>query len=103
MTPSYPLIRLYERQFSNPADKDEFIHAIEWIKGRISSVQMEYQIHQSETDPLRLYEIWFYPDEQTMEWVQQAMEGALAVPRKFDLKTSADTLTFIKGFAVEDN
>ncbi len=97
-----PLIRLYERQFSNLADKDEFILAIDWIKDRISSVNMEYQVHQSENDPLLIYEIWFYPDEQSMEWVQQAMESAAAVPRKFDLKTTSDTLKLITGFSVQE-
>lgn len=99
---AFPLIRLYQRQFSNHSDKEEFIAAIDWIKDRISSVNMEYQVHQSQTDPLLLFEIWYYPDEETMEWVQQAMEGATALPRKFELHTTSDTLKRITGFSVQE-
>jgi len=99
---NYPLIRHYEREFTSIADTDEFIAAIDWIKDRIMAVNMRYQLFVSEQNPLKIYEIWSYPDEMTMQWVQQAMEGATAIPKKFSVTTRADTLHLKAGFEVEE-
>lgn len=89
---SHPLVRLYRRDFENKDDLEEFMSAVNWIQDRISAVSMKYQAFRIEEAPLSMYEVWHYPDEQTMAWVQQAMEGAVAIPRKFKLKTMSETL-----------
>jgi hypothetical protein len=40
---------------------------------------------------LVVFEVWEYPDEDAMEWVQASMEGATAIPRKFKMQTEIHT------------
>ena len=87
------LARIYQRQFKSQADAEAFIEAAALIEDRISAVDMKYRLYQSDDDPLMITEIWEYPDEDAMEWVQSSMEGASAVPRRFNPETTSFTAT----------
>lgn len=83
--------RLYCRVFQSAADAEEFIAIAGLVRERVSPARMRYQLIQSMEDPCTIFEIWSYPDEETMRWVQAAMEGATAVPRKFGPQTKVWT------------
>lgn len=87
------LARIYQRQFKSQADAQAFIEAAALIEDRISAVDMKYRLYQSDEDPLLVYELWEYPDEDAMEWVKSSMEGASAIPRRFSPETTSVTLT----------
>ena len=87
MTPE--IVRIYQREFKSQTDAEAFIAQTAVLKDRISAVSMSYRLYQSEDNPLLIFEIWEYPDEDAMEWVQASMEGASAVPRRFSPETSA--------------
>ena len=81
------IARIYKRNFTKTADVNEFLQAVSWIKDRLSAVDVKYRLYQCDDDPLTIFEIWEYPDEDAMEWVQQSMEGASAIPRRFEMTT----------------
>ena len=87
------IARIYHRQFKSATDAAAFIEAAELIEDRISAVDMRYRLYQSDEDPLIVFEIWEYPDEDAMEWVQSSMEGATAVPRRFNPDTVLTTVS----------
>ena len=89
MKPS--IARIYQRQFKTPTDAAAFIESAALIEDRISAVDMRYRLYQSDEDPLVVFEIWEYPDEDAMEWVQASMEGATIVPRRFNPETILTT------------
>ena len=74
------LARIYVRQFKNADDAAAFITASHVISERISAVDVKYRLYQIQDDPTILYEIWEYPDDDSMKWVQSSMEGA--TPKK---------------------
>ena len=49
-----------------------------------------------------LYEIWEYPDDDSMKWVQSSMEGATVVPRTLNPTTNAYTATVANAFDCEE-
>ena len=87
------IVRIYQRQFKTSIDASNFIKSAELISDRISAVDMKYRLYQSDEDPLCIFEIWEYPDEDAMEWVQASMEGASAIPRRFSPETFSTTAT----------
>ena len=89
MKPS--IARIYQRVFKTPTDAAAFIESAALIEDRISAVDMRYRLYQSDEDPLMVFEIWEYPDEDAMEWVQSSMEGASIVPRRFNPETISTT------------
>ena len=91
MKPS--IARIYQRHFKTPTDAAAFIESAALIEDRISAVDMRYRLYQSDQDPLVIFEIWEYPDEDAMEWVQASMEGAIAIPRRFSPETTSTTAT----------
>ena len=72
----FNISRIYRREFSNPADVETFINSVQVIEKRISSATLRLRLHQCSENPLVIFEIWEYPDEDTMEWVRQSLEGA---------------------------
>ncbi len=96
---NHHIARLYRRIFSYEEDIREFRKAVGWIKDRITAATMTYHLYQNADEPLILYELWTYPDEETMQWVQSSMENAAVIPRKFTLETVSETLTLIDGFS----
>ena len=85
------IVRIYQREFKSATDATAFIEAAELIEERITAVDMRYRLYQSDDNPLHIFEIWEYPDEDAMEWVQASMEGAVAVPRRFSPETKLTT------------
>ena len=85
------IVRIYQRQFKSTSDAQAFIESAALIEDRIAAVDMRYRLYQSDDDPLLIFEIWEYPDEDAMEWVQASMEGASAVPRRFSPETTSTT------------
>ena len=81
------IARIYQREFKSASDAAAFIEQASLIEDRIAAADMSYRLYQSDDDPLLVFEIWEYPDEDTMEWVQASMEGASVVPRKFSPTT----------------
>ena len=77
----FNISRIYRREFSNPADVETFINSVQVIEKRISSATLRLRLHQCSENPLVIFEIWEYPDEDTMEWVRQSLEGLLQVLR----------------------
>ena len=87
------IARIYQRQFKTIIDAQNFIKSAGLIEDRVSAVDMRYRLYQSDEDPLSIFEIWEYPDEDAMEWVQASMEGATAIPRRFSPETTTTTAT----------
>ncbi|MGC6519944.1 MAG: hypothetical protein ACON37_07965 [Candidatus Puniceispirillaceae bacterium] len=79
MTPS--IARIYKRVFSSEADANAFLEAVPVIESRLTAVDVKYRLYHCDNDPLVMFEIWEYPDEDAMEWVQSSMEGRPAVAR----------------------
>ena len=85
------IARIYQRQFKTALDAQNFIESAQLIDDRVTAVDMRYRLYQSDEDPLQIFEIWEYPDEDAMEWVQTSMEGAVAIPRRFSPETQSFT------------
>lgn len=85
------ITRIYQRSFKTATDAKNFIEAAKLIDERVSAVDMHYRLYQSDDDPTIIFEIWEYPDEDAMEWVQASMEGAVAIPRRFSPETQSFT------------
>jgi len=96
------IARIYKRTFENETDISEFLEAVSWIPDRLSAVDVKYRLYQCDDDPKVIFEIWEYPDEDAMEWVQQSMEGASAVPRKFQMKTEIWSTTVRAALDMEE-
>lgn len=96
------IARIYKRQFSSTSDVAAFINSVAIIEDRLSAVDAKYRLYHCENDPLIVFEIWEYPDEEAMEWVQSAMEGAVAIPRRFTIDTEAFTATVKASIDIED-
>ncbi|MGC6454664.1 MAG: hypothetical protein ACON31_12240 [Candidatus Puniceispirillaceae bacterium] len=100
MTPS--IARIYKRVFSSEADANAFLEAVPVIESRLTAVDVKYRLYHCDNDPLVMFEIWEYPDEDAMEWVQSSMEGAAAVPRRFSVETAVLTTTVKAAIDIED-
>ena len=85
------IARIYQREFKSQTDVANFIESAQLIEERVTAVDMRYRLYQSDDNPLVIYEMWEYPDEEAMEWVQASMEGASAIPRRFSPETIATT------------
>jgi len=87
----HKLARIYQRKFKTVADADSFIEATKIVTERISAVDATYRVYHCTDDPTTLFEIWEYPDEDAMQWVQSSMEGATTVPRALNPETTVYT------------
>lgn len=96
------IARIYKRAFTSETDVAAFMQAVEVIESRLTAVDVKYRLYHCDDDPLVLFEIWEYPDEDAMEWVQSSMEGATAVPRRFDMKTEVYTTTVKAAIDLEE-
>ena len=96
------IARIYKRTFENETDISEFLEAVSWIPDRLSAVDVKYRLYQCDEDPKVIFEIWEYPNEDAMEWVQQSMEGASAVPRKFQMNTEIWSTTVRAALDMEE-
>lgn len=96
------IARIYRRIFKTIDDATAFIDATKVIEERVSAVDVRYRIYQTQDNPLLLFEIWEYPDTDSMEWVQASMEGASAVPRAFDPETVSYTTNVAVAYDFEE-
>ena len=96
------LARIYVRQFKNADDAAAFIAASHVISERISAVDVKYRLYQIQDDPTMLYEIWEYPDEDSMQWVQSSMEGATTIPRALNPDTQIFTTQIYTQFESDE-
>lgn len=96
------LARIYKRKFNSTVDVNEFIKATELIKDRLIAVDVKYRLYQCTEDPFVIFELWEYPDTEAMEWVQSSMEGASAIPQKFDMETESYTLAVTNAIDLEE-
>lgn len=96
------IARIYKRSFRSSSDVSEFINAVAIIEDRVSAVDVKYRLYHCENDPLVVFEIWEYPDEDAMEWVQSSMEGATAIPKRFITETEAFTATVKAAIDIEE-
>lgn len=72
----YNFTRIYRREFTEPSDVETFVNSLPIIRQRIAGAKLRLRLHRCVENPLVIFEIWEYPDEDTMEWVQQSLEGA---------------------------
>lgn len=96
------LARIYLRQFKSADDAASFISASHIVSERVSAVEVKYRLYQLEDDPAILYEIWEYPDDDSMRWVQSSMEGATVIPRTLAPKTKVHTAIVANAFDCEE-
>ena len=96
------IARIYKRSFTSSSDVAAFISAVALIEDRLSAVDVKYRLYHCDEDPLVLFEIWEYPDEDAMEWVQSSMEGATAIPRRFSVETESFTATVKAAIDIEE-
>ena len=100
MKPS--IARIYKRTFASETDVANFLEAVAIIESRLTAVDVKYRLYHCDDDPLVLFEVWEYPDEDAMEWVQSSMEGATAVPRRFQIETEVFTTTVKAAIDLEE-
>lgn len=91
MTPA--IARIYKRTFTSATDVAAFLESVAIIETRLTAIDVKYRVYHCDDNPLILFEIWEYPNEDAMEWVQSSMEGAAVVPRRFKLETEIFTTT----------
>ena len=96
------IARIYQRTFKTHDDAQAFIDATKIVEERVSAVDARYRVYQLREAPLILYEIWEYPDQDAMEWVQTSMEGAGAVPRAFNPDTVSYTADIAGAYDFEE-
>ena len=96
------LARIYKRVFTQQADVTAFLSAVSLIEDRLTAVDVKYRLYHCDEDPLVLFEVWEYPDEDAMAWVQSSMEGASAVPRRFKMSTEIYTATVKASLDLEE-
>lgn len=96
------IARIYKRTFAVAADVAAFLEAVAVIESRLTAVDVKYRLYHCDDNPLVLFEIWEYPDEDAMEWVQSSMEGATVVPRRFQIETEIFTTTVKAAIDIEE-
>ena len=96
-------MRLYHRQFTSSQDVAGFIASVEQIRVRLAAVDVRFRLYQSDQDPLRLTEIWTYPDEAAMNWARQTINAASPLLAQFDITTTSDQLTLLDGFDIDED
>ena len=96
------IMRLYERQFESDQDKQAFIDSVGRLKVRLSTVDVDFRLYQSESHDLHLTEIWFYPDKDTMQWVRGIIDRSSALLTQFNVRTRSDTFTLCASFAISE-
>jgi len=100
MKPS--IARIYKRTFETEADARAFLESVPVIESRLTAVDAKYRLYHCDDNPLVLFEIWEYPNRDAMEWVQSAMEGASAVPRRFSVQTEIFTTSVKAAIDIEE-
>ena len=100
MQPAYA--RIYKRTFKAATDVAAFMDAVEIIESRITAVDVKYRLYHCVEDPLVVFEVWEYPNEDAMKWVQASMEGATVVPRRLSIETEIYTASVQAAINLEE-
>ena len=75
------IARLYFRTFKQPEMVRRMLGTIDThVMGRISAVTASLLVYSCQDDPCQMVELWEYPDEDSMDWVRQSMQGATVIP-----------------------
>lgn len=73
--------RLYIRRFQQASHVIRLLGTVEThVKGRIAAVTASLACYVPNNDPATMIELWEYPDESSMQWVQQSLQGATVIP-----------------------
>ena len=73
--------RLYIRRFQEPAHVVRLLGTVDThVKGRVSAVTASLCCYVPVDDPNIMVEVWEYPDEDSMSWVRQSLQGATVIP-----------------------
>ncbi len=75
------IARLYYRKFKSPDHVTRMFGTIEThVNNRIVAVSASLIFLRSDEHPSTMLELWEYPDEDSMHWVRQSLEGATVIP-----------------------
>lgn len=75
--------RLYLRTFKTPEMVTRMLGTVEThVKGRVAAVTASLYCYVPEQHPNVMVELWEYPDEDSMHWVRQSLQGATVIPDK---------------------
>jgi len=96
------LARIYHRKFKTAEDANSFLNATKLVTERISAVDAIYRVYHVTDDPTTLFEIWEYPDEDAMQWVQSSMQGATTIPRALNPETTIFNAEIFTQFTSEE-
>lgn len=73
--------RLYIRTFVSAENVERLIGTVEThVMNRISAVTASLMVMASKDHPNIMVELWEYPDEDSMHWVRQSLQGATVIP-----------------------
>ena len=75
------IARLYYRKFRQEEHVDRMFGTIEThVNNRIVAVSASLMFFRAEDHPATMIELWEYPDEDSMHWVRQSLQGATVIP-----------------------
>ena len=90
------IARLYYRTFPKPEHVERMFGTIEThVNNRIVAVSASLIFLRPESQPETMLELWEYPDEDSMHWVRQSLQGATVIPDAMLPKNTIYTLNAI--------
>ena len=73
--------RFYIRRFQQSSHVARLLGTVEThVKGRVAAVTASLCCYVPLDDPNTMVEFWEYPDEESMHWVRQSLQGATVIP-----------------------
>ncbi|MCE2517653.1 MAG: hypothetical protein J4F41_07455 [Alphaproteobacteria bacterium] len=75
------IARLYIRKFKSPDNVERMVGTVDThVMSRISAVTASLLVYVPKDAPNHMVELWEYPDEDSMQWVRQSLQGATVIP-----------------------
>ena len=75
------IARLYFRTFKKPEMVQRMLGTVDThVMNRIAAVTASLLVYVANHKPNVMVELWEYPDEDSMAWVRQSMQGATVIP-----------------------
>lgn len=75
------IARLYFRTFKQSDMVQRMLGTIDThVMNRIAAVTASLMVYVPNDHPNQMVELWEYPDEDSMLWVRQSMQGATVIP-----------------------
>ena len=88
--------RLYIRRFQQAGHVVRLLGTVEThVKGRVAAVTASLACFVPTSDPTVMIELWEYPDEESMQWVRQSLQGATGSPMPCCRKTKSTLLIWL--------